>query len=210
MTATITSIPLGPLQTNGYLISSSGHAVMVDPGGDAHIVIAEIERHGFTLDAIWLTHAHFDHVGGIAELQAKYPVPLRMHAEGAIMLQHSGESARRYGLPFTDPPQEYQAIDTDEVLTIGNTKAVALFTPGHAPGHLSFYFAEEGVVLSGDALFQRSIGRTDIPLADQDTLLASIQTQLFTLPDETVVLSGHGAPTTIGDERAHNPFLTGL
>lgn len=210
MTATITPIPLGPLQTNGYLISSNGHAVMVDPGGDAHIVIAEIERHGFTLDAIWLTHAHFDHVGGIAELQAKYPVPLRMHAEGAIMLQRSGESARLYGLPFTDPPQEYQAIDTDEVLTIGNTKAVALLTPGHAPGHLSFYFAEEGVVLSGDALFQRSIGRTDIPLANQDTLLASIQTQLFTLPDETVVLSGHGAPTTIGDERAHNPFLTGL
>lgn len=207
MTASITHIPLGPLQTNGYLLTSNGHAVMIDPGGDTHLVLAELQRQKVVLDAIWLTHAHFDHVGGIAELRAAHNVPVRMHEDGAVLLRTAGQSARGYGLPFTDPPTDFEPIEVGARLHVGNTEVHALFTPGHAPGHIAFYVPSSDVVFSGDALFQGSIGRTDLPLANHETLIASIVNELLTLPDHTVVLSGHGPPTTIGEERQLNPFL---
>lgn len=203
----ITTIPLGPLQTNGYIVASAGHAVMIDPGGDAHLVLAELKRQNVQLDAIWLTHAHFDHVGGIAGITAELPVPVLMHEDGAVLLRTAGDSARGYGLPFTDPPTDFTPIAAGEELQVGDIAVQALFTPGHAPGHLAFYVPSINVVFSGDALFQRSIGRTDLPLADHETLIASIVQKLLTLPDHTTVLSGHGPPTTIGEEREFNPFL---
>lgn len=203
----ITTIPLGPLQTNGYILASAGHAVMIDPGGDAHLVLAELKRQNVQLDAIWLTHAHFDHVGGIAGITAKLPVSVRMHEDGAVLLRTAGDSARGYGLPYTDPPTDFTPIAAGEELQVGDLAVHALFTPGHAPGHLAFYVPSAAVVFSGDALFQRSIGRTDLPLADHETLIASIVQKLLTLPDHTAVLSGHGPPTTIGEEREFNPFL---
>lgn len=207
MTATVTTLPLGPLQTNGYLVSSAGRAVMIDPGGDAHLVVSQIKREGVTLDAIWLTHAHFDHVGGITDLLAVFDVPVLLHPDGAELLALAGDAARGYGLPFTEPPTTFTPLTAGEVLTVGDVQAKVLPTPGHAPGHSAFYLPNEDVVFSGDALFHRSIGRTDIHLADHATLIASITEQLLTLPDNTVVLPGHGPATTIGEERAENPFL---
>lgn len=207
MTATITTLPLGPLQTNGYLISSAGRAVMIDPGGDAHLVISEVKRQDVTLEAIWLTHSHFDHVGGITDILQEFNVPVRMHPDGAELLSLAEASARGYGLPFTAPPTTFTPLSAGEVLTVGDVTAHVLPTPGHAPGHCAFYLPNEGVVLSGDALFQGSIGRTDLAFADHDTLIRSIVEQLLVLPNETIVLSGHGPATTIGDERVHNPFL---
>ena len=207
MSATITNIPLGPLQTNGYILAADGHAVMIDPGGDAHLVLAELRRQDVVLDAIWLTHAHFDHVGGIADILKTHPVPVKMHEDGAVLLRTAGDSARGYGLPFTDPPTEFTPIAAGERLTVGSTEVFTLFTPGHAPGHLAFHVPSSDVVFSGDALFQRSIGRTDLPLADHETLITSIVDKLLPLPGHTVVLSGHGPPTTIAEEREFNPYL---
>lgn len=207
MTATITTLPLGPLQTNGYLISSADCAVMVDPGGDAHLVVSEIKRQGVTLEAIWLTHTHFDHVGGVTDVLKEFDVPVLLHPDGAELLALADASAHAYGLPFTPPPTTFTPLRAGDELTVGDVSVRVLLTPGHAPGHCAFYFPKEGVVLSGDALFQGSIGRTDMPFADHATLIRSITEQLLVLPDETIVLSGHGPATTIGDERAHNPFL---
>lgn len=212
----IVQLSVGPLQVNCYLLIVGDQAVVVDPGEEGARIAAELRSRGARLRAVWLTHAHFDHVGGITELlqeaagedgRAKGCVPLYLHPADLPLLQHAVAAAARWSLQITAPPTDTVALAHAQLLELNGVKATALHTPGHAPGHVAFHFPHEGVVLSGDALFQGSVGRTDLPLADPQQLRDSIRSQLLRLPDDTLVLPGHGPTTTIGDERRDNPFL---
>lgn len=208
----VVRLSVGPLQANAYLLLSDGEAVVVDPGGDGALIAAELERRGALLTGIWLTHAHFDHVAGLKELLETAPMqdgpaPVHMHPADAPVLEEAVRSAARWSIVIDEPPRETVDIEHGDTLTVGRVSARALHTPGHAPGHVAFHLPGHGLVLSGDALFQGSIGRTDIPFGDQEQLLGSIRRELLALHDETTVLPGHGGATSIGAERYGNPFL---
>lgn len=200
-------MPLGPLQTNGYLISKDNQAVMIDPGAEAEQIVATLEQRACTLQAIWLTHAHFDHVGGLKALLERYSVPFYLHPADEPLLANAVSAAQRFLIEIAEPPQNFQPLQDGQVLEFAGIPFTCLFTPGHAPGHSAFYQPEAGVVFAGDALFYDSIGRTDLPLANHAQLLQSIQQKLLTLPAETVVYAGHGQATSIQREKEHNPFL---
>ncbi len=206
----IVRMSVGPLQANAYLLLAGQEAVVVDPGDEGARIAQELVRRGKRLAAVWLTHAHFDHVGGLADLLAQQPngsVPVHMHPGDRLLLEHAVESAARWEIVIPAPPLGTTDIAHGDVLSVGEAQARALHTPGHAPGHIAFHLLGHDVVLSGDALFQGSIGRTDLPFGDQRQLLESIRRELLSLPDETSVLPGHGATTTVGAERLNNPFL---
>ncbi len=202
--------PVGPLQANAYLLCSDGSAVVVDPGAEGAAIVAELDKRGCTLEAVWLTHAHFDHVGGLAELQQLRPVTVLMHTADAPLLAGARTFAANLGLEIPEPPQEFTPLEHGDRLAIGEHTATVLHVPGHAPGHVAFHFPELGRVVSGDVLFRGSVGRTDVPFGDHATLIASIASRLLPLGHETQVLPGHGPNTTIGVERATNPFLAEL
>ncbi|MCB0036867.1 MAG: MBL fold metallo-hydrolase, partial [Anaerolineales bacterium] len=167
-----------------------------------------LEEQELELTHILLTHAHFDHVGGLPDLKDAYPdVPIYIHPDAIEMLSIAPRQAARFGLQVAEMPAADKMLADRDVIQVGNVELTALYTPGHAPGHIAFYNAENSVVFSGDALFQGSIGRTDLPGGDFNRLIQSIEEKLLTLPDETHVLSGHGPATTIGRERVSNPFL---
>lgn len=203
----ILRIPVGPLQANAYVLADDHDVVVVDPGAEGERIAAEVHRRGWHLAEVWLTHAHFDHVGGLAALLRVAPVAVRMHPADLPLLTHAAASAAAWGFAIEPPPPSTVPVGHGDVLTLGGQAVRALHTPGHAPGHLAFHMAGQGVVLAGDALFRGSIGRTDLPFGDAETLLASIRRELLTLPDDTQVLPGHGPATTIGEERRTNPFL---
>jgi len=204
----IEAFPVGPLQANAYvLIAAGGDAAIVDPGADGENLLDAVRARGGRLTAVWLTHAHFDHVGGLAELMELEPVPVYLHPDDRPLLEGAAASAAAWDIPLRQPPTETRPLAHGQTLVLGGTSVSCLHTPGHAPGHIAFHLADEGVVLTGDALFRGSIGRTDLPLGDAEALLASIRDHLMTLPDATRVLPGHGGPSTIGAERATNPFL---
>jgi glyoxylase-like metal-dependent hydrolase (beta-lactamase superfamily II) len=204
----IVTLPNGQFAENCYLVADTRtrEAVIVDPGEEPAMFLAELDTRAWSLKGIWLTHAHIDHVLGIPAVRARHDVPILLHPEDRSLYQHADRQAEWFGIRLEPLP------DPDHSLTHGETVAVGGFdfdvrhTPGHSPGSVSF--VGQGVVLSGDALFAGSIGRTDLPGGDLATLLLSIQRQLLTLPDSTEVLSGHGPRTTVGVERLTNPFLT--
>lgn len=204
----VVTVPLGPIRANAYLLALEGRVVVVDPGDEGEALAATLAERGWELAAVWLTHAHFDHVGGItALLRAAGEVPVHMHPADEPLLRNAVASAARFGLEIEAPPLDYLPMAHRETVTAGGISAQVLHTPGHAPGHVAFYLPEAGMVLSGDALFNNSIGRTDLPYGDHEELLASIRRELLTLPPETRVLPGHGGPTTVATEAASNPFL---
>lgn len=204
----IRTFTLGPLGTNGFLAAHGGRAVFVDPGGDPAPVLAALKAGGLTLEAVLVTHLHCDHVYGCAALARATGAPVLVGREDLPLLDTELGGGGLMGLPLVEPFEP-------TVLAPGSARfldlpCTVLPTPGHSPGSLSFHFPDQGVVFVGDVLFRRSIGRTDFPGGDLDTLLAAVREHLFTLPPETVVYSGHGPATTIGDEMAHNPFLNGV
>lgn len=204
----VVRMPVGPLQANAYVvIDDGGDAVIIDPGDEGERIAAEVTRRRANLTEVWLTHAHFDHVGGLAALLRAFPVPVRMHDGDRPLLDHAGPAAASWGFAIEAPPTETVPVAHGAVLHVGGRAARALHTPGHAPGHLAFHFEQDGLVFAGDALFRGSIGRTDLPFGDPERLLASIRDELLPLPDDTRVLPGHGPDTTIGAERVTNPFL---
>ncbi len=207
----IVRIPVGPLQANAYLVVDDGDAVVIDPGDEGGRIAAEITRLSVTPREVCLTHAHFDHVGGLAELLRAFALPVRMHDADRPLLEHAERAAASWGFAIEAPPTETVPVTHGQTLRVGahGLTARALHTPGHAPGHLAFHLAAHGVVIDGDALFRGSVGRTDLPFGDPEALLASIRRELLSLPDDTRVLPGHGPETTIGLERRTNPFLTG-
>ena len=204
-------LTVGPFQENCYIIGDeqTGTGALVDPGDEGARIALAVEHTGLDIGQIIISHAHIDHVGAVAALADEYASPVLMHAEAEPMLQQLPTQAMMMGLRFGKLPTVDHHIEDEEVLDVGGQRLRSLYTPGHAPGHLAFYFEDEGLVLSGDALFAGSVGRTDLFGGDMDLLMRSINEKLLALPDETKVLSGHGPETTIGEERAHNPFLGG-
>jgi hydroxyacylglutathione hydrolase len=203
------TLTVGPFQENSYVIGDGASGAIVDPGDEAARIALAVEQTGLEIGQILVTHAHIDHVGAVAALADEYACPVLMHAEAEPMLQQLPTQAMMMGLRFGKVPAVDRHIQDGEILEVGSLRLESLYTPGHAPGHLAFYVESEGLVLSGDALFAGSVGRTDLFGGDMEVLVRSINERLLTLPDETRVYPGHGPRTTIGDERAYNPFLRG-
>jgi hydroxyacylglutathione hydrolase len=192
---------------NTYLIvdDETKDAALVDPSFDSDGLWPEIQRQGFVLRYLLNTHAHFDHVIGNAFYVANAGVPLALHRDDLPLLRALPEQGRMFGVEVEASPDPSIWLEEGRPLILGKTEIGVLHTPGHSPGGVTFLVGNRAIV--GDCLFAGSIGRTDLPGASQQTLLHSIRTRLLTLPDSTLVLPGHDRATTIGIERATNPFL---
>jgi len=207
--AKIIMIPNGGFAQNCYLLVAADgrRAVIVDPGEESDTFLARIESEKVEIEAIWLTHAHIDHVFGVGAIKEATGAPIYLHPADRFLYDATPAQARSFGIQVDSlPPPDHELAHGDR-LRLGDEQLEVRFAPGHSPG--SVCLVGDGYVVAGDVLFQGSIGRTDLPGGDFDTLITSIREQLLTLPDETRVLSGHGPPTTIGEERRTNPFLTG-
>ncbi len=210
MSLSLQLFTVGPLQENCYLLfdEASRQAVLIDPGEEAPKLLKALESQRLRLQAIWLTHSHFDHIGAIADIQdALGDIPVYLHPEDKIIYTNSYKAAQLWEIPFRQPQTQTLDLADGQMLNLAGAEVHCLFTPGHAPGHIAFYVPSGGFVLSGDALFKGGIGRTDFIMGNHKQLLESIRNKLFSLPDETVVYSGHGPKTTIGFEKQTNPFL---
>ncbi len=206
----IVPLMLGPFQTNTYLIADgkSGQAVVVDPAEKAPVIQQEAQRRGWKIGQLWITHAHFDHVGGVTRLRnlLQPPPEAAMHPADLPLWRNQG-GAPFFGLHMDTGPEPTLALAHGQILHVGSHNFEVRHTPGHTPGHVIFYCANEKVALCGDLIFQGGIGRTDMPGSDFATLIASIRSQVLTLPDETRLLCGHGDETTVAAERLDNPFI---
>jgi glyoxylase-like metal-dependent hydrolase (beta-lactamase superfamily II) len=202
----IVTLANGAFAENCYLVAdaTTGDAAIVDPGEEADRFLARLGREGWTLRAIWLTHAHVDHVAGVAAVRAATGAPIWLHPADRRLYDRAADQARAFGLSFDAPPAPDHAFAAGEAVAVGGLRFDVLHTPGHSPGGVCL--AGHGVVFVGDLLFAGSVGRTDLPGGDADTLLASIRNTLYALPDETVVYAGHGPATTLGAEKRSNPF----
>jgi len=200
---------VGAFQENSYLVvdPSTQRAVLVDPGADAEQLVEMVRASRATLEAIWLTHAHIDHIGAIAGIKRIWDVPVHMHPADRPLFDRGAMQAAVYGLPFEEPPAPERELAEGDILQLGALRFGVLHMPGHAPGHV--VFVTDGHMIGGDLLFAGSIGRTDLPFSDPDRMSESLE-RVIMLPDETVVYPGHGPTTAIGRERATNPFLTGV
>jgi glyoxylase-like metal-dependent hydrolase (beta-lactamase superfamily II) len=201
----VTAMPLGPLDTNCYLVHSKTEAVVIDPGGEAEEILSFLATNKKSLTAILNTHLHFDHIQGNADLVAATGLPVMANARDGFLLD-TELGKGMMGFPRT-PAFSFTPLEEGELPLLGVSCRV-LATPGHSPGSLSFYFQELGAVFVGDLLFYRSVGRTDFPGSSERELLRSVRSKIFTLPEETVVYPGHGPETTVGQEKLNNPFFT--
>jgi len=200
---------VGAFQENSYLVvdPSARRAVLVDPGAEAEQLIGMVRDSGAILEAIWLTHAHIDHIGAIAEVKRVWDIPIYLHPADRPLYDRGAMQTAAYGLPFDQPPRPDYELAEGDVLSVGSLQFDVMHVPGHAPGHVAFI--GNGHMLGGDLLFAGSIGRTDLPLSDPNRMIESLE-RVAGLPDETAVYPGHGPMTSIGRERDSNPFLTGV
>ena len=206
----IVSIPNGGFLENCYLVidEAARQCAIVDPGEEAGLILHKLEQTGARPIAIWLTHAHLDHVLGVPRVREATGAPVFLHPADRPLYDRVPEQAMAFGLEAPGPlPAPDRVFAHDDRVQAGSLSFEVRHTPGHSPGSVSL--VGEGVVFGGDVLFQGSIGRTDLPGGDFETLIRSIERELLVLPDSTIVYSGHGPETTIGAERRANPFLTG-
>jgi hydroxyacylglutathione hydrolase len=202
-------LPNGQFVENCYLIADrrTREAVIVDPGEEPAMFLAELDTRGWSLQAIWLTHAHIDHVMGVGAIRRAAGVPILLHPADRPLYDVAPRQGEWMGIRLDPLPPPDGELRPGEPVRVGGLEFDVRHTPGHSPGSVSF--VGHGMVFGGDVLFNGSIGRTDLPGGDQATLMTTIQSQFLSLPDSTVVHSGHGPDTTIGVERLTNPFLTG-
>lgn len=207
--ATVVSVPF---DENSYIVWKKGdsRAIVIDPGLQPGEIIAVLDDLNLELAAIWLTHGHADHIGGNAALKRRYPdCPILIHPLDEPKLTDPWQNlSAQFGLELISPPAD-RLINEDEVLEIGGIKWRVAHLPGHCQGHVVFISQglEPTVVLAGDTLFNGSVGRTDFPDGDPPALLRGIREKLYTLPDSTIILPGHGPMTTVGEEKKSNPFV---
>ena len=210
---TVTSFTFSPIQENTYVVhNDTGECCIIDPGcyfGNERNDLKEyIQTSGLTPKYLLNTHCHLDHVFGNKFVHETWGLTLHLHEKEKPVLDYAPTSGMSWGLPFDNYKGDLIFLREGDTIPLGSDAFNVLFTPGHSPGHIAFYCQAQQFILSGDVLFRESIGRTDLPGGNFETLIASIRNQLFVLPDETVVYSGHGPQTTIGYEKTNNPFLT--
>ncbi len=202
-------LPNGQFGENCWLLADgrTGDAVMIDPGEEPGMFLAELDTRRWTLRAVWITHGHIDHILGVAAVKRATDAPIYLHPADRPLYDALAEQGAWFGLRADPPPPPDQSLAAGQQLAVGGLQFTVRHTPGHSPGSVSF--VGHGSIFGGDVLFNGSIGRTDLPGGDFATLMRSIQRDFLSLPDSTVVRSGHGPETTIGVERLTNPFLTG-
>lgn len=201
-----------PIQENTYVLyAENGDCCIIDPGcyfdEERNELVRFIQSKNLKPVYLLNTHCHLDHVFGNKFVSDTWQLPLYLHETEKMVLSFAPKSADMYGLPFENYNGEMKWLNPGDIIKIGDNELKVLFTPGHSPGSVSFYNEKDGYVISGDVLFSGSIGRTDLPGGDYDQLEHSIKTELYTLPDETKVYSGHGGGTSIGFEKRNNPFV---
>ncbi len=204
--------PVTHYQQNCSLIwcETTRQAALIDPGGEPERLLQAVEEAGLQLQMVLLTHGHVDHVAAASQIAAQCQVPIiGPHQADAFWLQILPQHAEQLGFPPTDSFTPTRWLHDGERVTLGELTLEVLHTPGHTPGHVVFYSAQGNTAFVGDVLFQGSIGRSDFPQGDHDTLIHSIKQRLLPLGDEVIVVPGHGPNTTLGEERRHNPFLQG-
>ncbi len=200
------TLVVGRLQTNCYILQSNSTALVIDPGDEPERILRFIGDIAVKPSKIIATHTHFDHVLGVNAIRAKLNIPFLIHRDDLSMLESMQSRVRQFmGLSVPPPPRVDQFLAEGESIIVGQDKVKVIHTPGHSPGSISL--AGRGYVLTGDALFNQSIGRTDLPGGDLDALVRSITDRLFSLADDTIVYPGHGPETSIGDEKLANPFV---
>ncbi|MDO4679951.1 MAG: MBL fold metallo-hydrolase [Aerococcus sp.] len=203
----VVTVETDTIKENCYIISDHQDALIIDPGNDSEEIVKAISALQVTPHAILITHAHFDHIGALEVIRTTYQIPVYINQIEQAWLQDPDKNlSSSYRYAFTCQPAEH-VLSPVVNFQIGSFQIEARPTPGHTPGSTSYVFASERLVFSGDALFKHAIGRFDFPEGSETALLNSIRKQLFTLPDDYVVYPGHGLPTTIGQERATNPFF---
>jgi hydroxyacylglutathione hydrolase len=221
----IVSFTLGPAQTNAYLVADSEtkEAAVIDPAWDGPIILAEAQKRGWRIGHLWYTHAHFDHIGGAGAIaDALNPLPLvALHPKDHVLWRAGGGGAI-FGFDIDPGPEPTIDFYHGQILRLGSIEFEVRFTPGHTPGHCILYVADirterseltgersRSVCFCGDLIFAGSVGRTDLPGGNWEQLVESIKTQVFNLPANTRLLSGHGPETTVGEEKRNNPFVSG-
>ena len=203
-------IPVTPFQQNCSLVFDEARKIgaIVDPGGDVPSIMEAIGQSGITIEKILLTHGHIDHAGGAAELREKLGVPIEgPHTEDLFLLEGLAQTGAQYGMTDARPVTPDRWLKEGDGVTIGGLAFAVYEAPGHTPGSVVFFNADNRFALVGDVLFKGSIGRTDFPRGDHATLIRSIKEKLYPLGDDVVCLPGHGQPCQIGEERLSNPFL---
>ncbi len=208
----VKSFVFSPFQENTYILhDETKECVIIDPGcydsREQQMLVDFIEKNDLKPVRLLNTHCHLDHVFGNKFVAEKYGLGVECHEGEAVVLQMSKQVADMYGVNMEPSPEASRFIEEGETISFGNTNMTTLLTPGHSPASICFYCKEEKFVIAGDTLFHQSIGRTDLPGGDYDTLIKSIKEKLFTLPDDTQVFSGHMGSTNIGFEKMNNPFV---
>lgn len=202
-------LPVGPLQCNCSVIGdeTTREAMVIDPGDEIEDILALVRKHNLQVKHIVITHAHIDHVGGAMKLRAATGAPILLNQNDYALLKMLDLQAAWIGMPAPRKVEIERSVTTGETVSAGSHTAQILHTPGHTEGSICLYFEPEKRLIAGDTLFAGSIGRTDLPGGDMQKIMRSLHNTVMALPDDTMVIPGHGELTTIGDERESNPFL---
>ena len=208
----IVSFTLGPARTNAYLVADSEtrDAAVIDPSWEGQVILEGAQKRGWRIAHLWYTHAHFDHIGGAGAIaDALNPLPLVALHPNDHVLWRAGGGGAMFGFDIDPGPEPTIDFVHGQILKLGNVEFEVRFTPGHTTGHCILYVPLAGVCFCGDLIFAGSVGRTDFPGGSWEHLEESIRTQVYTLPDETRLLPGHGPETTVEKEKRNNPFVPG-